>query len=122
MLLDPILILGDLDVHPRNISLAAANSPRDDSSELPEAGAVVLADQGAATITLASVFALLATGAEESVVEGEVEAKLGVLQQPLASVTNSSFNELLILNIAVICASYLSFPIIGTSTSLRTCW
>jgi len=45
---------------------------------------VVLADQGAPSITLTSVFALLTTGTEEAIVEGEVEAKLGVLQKPLA--------------------------------------
>jgi len=45
---------------------------------------VVLADQGAPSITLTSVFALLTTGTQEAIVEGEVEAKFGVLQKPLA--------------------------------------
>jgi len=64
--------------------LAATDAPGNNSSKLPEASAVVLADQGAPTITLTSVFALLTTGTKEAIMEGEVEAKLGVLQKPLA--------------------------------------
>ena len=64
--------------------MAATDAPGNNSSKLPEASAVVLADQGAPTITLTSVFALLTTGTKEAIMEGEVEAKLGVLQKPLA--------------------------------------
>ena len=85
LLLDPVFVLRDLDVHPRDVSLPAPDAPGDDSGQLPEAGPGLLADQGAAAVALARVLALLTSGAHEAVVEGEVEAQLGILEHPLAS-------------------------------------
>ena len=79
LLLYPIFVLRDLDVHSRDVPLPTPDAPGDDSGQLPEAGPGVLTDQGAATVALASVLALLPTGAHEAVVEGEVETELGVL-------------------------------------------
>ena len=86
LLLDPVFVLRDLDVHPRDVSLPTPDAPGYDSGQLPEAGPGLLADQGAPTVALACVLPLLTSGAHEAVVEGEVEAQLGVLEHPLASV------------------------------------
>ena len=85
LLLDPVFVLRDLDVHPGDVSLPAPDAPGDDSGQLPEAGPGLLADQGAPAVALARVLPLLTSGAHEAVVEGEVEAQLGVLEHPLAS-------------------------------------
>ena len=85
LLLDPVFVLRDLDVHPRDVSLPAPDAPGDDSGQLPEAGPGLLADQGTPAVALARVLPLLTSGAHEAVVEGEVEAQLGVLEHPLAS-------------------------------------
>ena len=85
LLLDPVFVLRDLDVHPRDVPLPAPDASGDDSGQLPKARPGLLADQGAAAVALASVLSLLTSGAHEAVVEGEVEAQLGVLEHPLAS-------------------------------------
>ena len=85
LLLDPVFVLRDLDVHPRDVSLPTPDAPGDDSGQLPEAGPGLLADQGAPAVALARVLALLTSSAHEAVVKGEVEAQLGVLEHPLAS-------------------------------------
>ena len=102
LLLDPVFVLRDFDVHPRDVSLPTPDAPGDDSGQLPEAGPGLLADQGAAAVALARVLALLTSGAHEAVVEGEVETQLGVLEHPLASAKVSltcSKHKLLIMHI-----------------------
>ena len=43
LLLDPVFVLRDFDVHPRNVSLPTPDAPGDDSGQLPEAGPGLLA-------------------------------------------------------------------------------
>ena len=102
LLLDPVFVLRDFDVHPWDNSLPTPDAPGDDSGQLPEADPGLLADQGAAAVALARVLALLTSGAHEAVVKGEVEAQLGVLEHPLASAKVSltcSKHKLLIMHI-----------------------
>ena len=50
LILNPVLVVADLDVDARNVELPTADSPRHDSGQLPES--VNLADQGAAAVAL----------------------------------------------------------------------
>ena len=81
-LLNPVLVMRDLDVDSGDVVLAAADAPRDDAGQLPDAGD--LADEGAAAVALARVFALFTAGADESVVQLESGSEFGALQHALA--------------------------------------
>ena len=83
LLLDPVLVLRDLDVDAGHVPLAAADAPGDDSGQLPQP-LPVLAHQRAAAVALAGVLALLAAGAQKPVVQAEVVAEFRPLEQPLA--------------------------------------
>jgi len=82
LLLNPGLVLGDLDVDAGNVPFAAADAPRDDAGELPQA--VDLADERSAAVAGAGVLALLASGAQEAGVEDKVGAETGLPQHGLA--------------------------------------
>lgn len=73
LLLNPGLVLGDLDVDAGNITLSTSNTPRNNAGKLPQP--VDLTDEWSTTVTGAGISALLSTGTEESGVEVEVWTK-----------------------------------------------
>ena len=74
--------MGNLDVDAGHVVFSAADSPRHDSGQLPNAAD--LANEGSASVSFAGVFALFATGANEPFVQLERLAQFGPLQHPLA--------------------------------------
>lgn len=81
---DPREVVLYFDVNTRDAVLAAADPPGDDADQLPDATS--FADHRAASVALASVFALFPSGADEAGVKFEVIAKPSLLKLSLALV------------------------------------
>lgn len=82
LLLDPGLVLRNLNVDTRDISLTAADTPRDDSGKLPKA--VDFTNEWTTSITSASILAFFTSGAEESRMENKVRTEPGLPEHVLA--------------------------------------
>lgn len=72
-LTDPVEIIRDARVNAGNAGLAATDAPGNHPGQLP--AAVMLADHRTAAVALASVFALLAAGADEARMQIEAGPK-----------------------------------------------
>lgn len=115
-LIDPVQVVGDLNVHAGHIRLATANAPRHDTNHLPDA--VPFANQRTTTIALARILALLTAGTDEALVQvvRVAEARLAQLVLALVVIHNRHVHLLQDVLILAIVTERVLTPAGGPAT------